>query len=143
MADLDFISANVGDASPVGYGIRLSFKAAATVEAGQALYIDSNGAVDLADASSAGTAVCIGVALDSVTAGETLSVLHRGYLSGFTLTAAAYGALVMVSDTAGDLDVGGSVTVDAPVGRIGVLPDAARTKVLWIDCAFNLNVLPA
>ena len=143
MADLSFTAANVRDASPVGIGKKVTMIAGVAITAGQAVYINSSGNAVLADASAAGTAVCIGIALQSVSAGQAFPVQIDGYVTGFDLSSLAYNALVTVSDTAGDLDSGGSPTVTAPVGRVWALTDADRTKVLFINCSYNLNVVPA
>ncbi len=55
-----------------------SFVAAAAITAGQPVYIDANGKVNLADANGAGAAKFRGIALESVGAGSPVSVLRRG-----------------------------------------------------------------
>lgn len=142
MADLDFTSANVRNATPEGWGVVIDMIASVAISAGQAVY-NTSGKAALADASAAGTAVCVGIALESVAANQVVPVLALGYVSGFTLTSLSYGALVTVSDTAGDLDSGGSPTVSAPVGRVWNLTDSSLTKVLFVNCLYNLNVVPA
>lgn len=142
MADLTFTSANVKDATPQGWGVKISMIASVAISAGQAVY-NSSGKAALADASSAGTAVCIGIALESVAANQVVPILVMGYVSGFSLTSLSYNAVVTVSDTAGDLDSGGSPSVNAPVGRVWSLTDSALTKVLFINCLYNLNVVPS
>ena len=144
MADLSFTSANVRDASPAGMNLKTQLIAAVAISAGQAVYINSSGKAALADASTAGTAVVIGIALESVAAGQVVPIQVYGFVSGFDLSAVAYGALISLSDTAGDLDNGaGSPTVAAPVGRVFALTDSALTKVLFVNCTYNLNVVPA
>jgi hypothetical protein len=144
MADLDFTSANVRNASPVGMSLTTQLIAGVAISAGQAVYINSSGNAALADASAADTAVAIGIALETVSIGQTAPILVYGFCYGFDLSALAYNVLVSVSDTAGDLDNGsGSPTVAAPVGRVWALTDAARSKVLFVNCAYNLCVLPA
>lgn len=141
MADLVSTAAKVRDASPVGQSLKTQLIAAVAVTAGQFIYINSSGNGALADASAAGTAVAIGVALETVSIGQVIPILVTGYVGGFTLSQ-AYSALISLSDTAGAAaDAAG--TVAAPIGRVWALTDAARTKVLFINCAYNLNVLPA
>lgn len=144
MADLTFTSNKVRNASPVNQSIVHDFIAAVAISAGQALYINSDGKAALADASAAGTAVCVGIALETVSAGQVVPCLYQGFCEGFTLTSVAYGTLISVSDTAGDLDNGaGSPTVAAPVGRVMPASDGALTKLLFVDCSTNMTVLPA
>lgn len=143
MADLDFTSANVRRADP-RHDVVIDFIAAVAIDAGQALYINSSGKAALADASAAGTAVCVGIALESVQAGQVVPALYQGFVSGFDLSSVAYNTLIKVSDTAGDLDNGaGSPTVSAPVGRVMPGTDGSLTKMLYVDCSTNMTVLPA
>lgn len=142
MSDLVSTAASVRDASPVGMALKTQLIAGVAITAGQFVYINSSGNAALADASAAGTAVAIGVALETVSIGQTVPILVYGYVGGFTLTSQAYNTLCFVSNTAGAAaDAAGDVT--APVGRVWSLTDAARTKVLFVNCAYNLNVLPA
>ncbi len=105
--------------------------AAASITAGQAVYIDSNGKADLADASAAGTATALGIALETVGAGQEVDVLRRGHVYGFTITQ-AYSATIYLSDTAGALaDAAG--TVSKVMGYVEPLSDSDLTKVLFID----------
>lgn len=144
MADLSFTSAQVRDASPVGMSIKLDLIAAVAISAGQAVYQNSSGKAALADASAAGTAVCLGIALETVSIGQSVPILMFGFVDGFDLSSVAYDTLISVSDTAGDLDNGaGSPTVAAPVGRVVGATDADITKLLLVNCTYNLNVVPA
>lgn len=144
MADLTSTAAQVRDASPVGMALKTQLIAGVAITAGQFVYCDSNGNAALADASAAGTAVAIGVALETVSVGQTVPILVYGFVGGFTLSSVAYNTLILLSDTAGAADNGaGSPTVDAPLGRVWALTDAARTKVLFVNCTYNLNVVPA
>lgn len=143
MADVVVTAAQVRDASPVNMAIKINLIAAVAITAGQAIYINSSGKAELADASAAGTAVCIGIALEGAAVGQAVPVLVVGFVTGFTLTALAYNALVKVSDTAGALDNAGSPAVSAPVGRVWTIGDSDQTKVLFINCLHNLNIVPA
>lgn len=107
--------------------------AGATITAGQALYIDASGDLQLADATIGGAIVLqvVGIALNGGGAGAAISYLQHGYMYGCTL-AGAYWAPVYLSETPGGLDTavtGGTV----PIGRVVPLPDASRTKVLFVD----------
>lgn len=141
MADLVSTAASVRDASPVGMSLKTQLIAGVAITAGEFVYINSSGNAVLADASAAGTAVAIGVALETVSIGQAVPILVYGFAGGFTLSQ-AYNTLIFVSDTAGAAaDAAGTVT--APIGRVWALTDSARTKVLFVNCAYNLNVLPA
>ena len=108
------------------------FIAAAAITAGQAVYINSAGKVDLADASVAGTSRAVGIALNAAGAGQAVSVLMRGHIAGFTLSGMAYDAIAYVSDTTGSLDDAAG-TVSVAVGRVFPLSDKSLTKVLYVD----------
>lgn len=134
MADLAYTEANVAVVFPLKAEIHTVILGAA-VEAGQAVYLDSSGDGDLADASAAGTATLKGLALNSGGAGQAINILKRGHVFGFTLTQ-AYEAQIFLSDTAGDLaDAAGTVSV--PCGRVVSMTDKDRTKVLFFDIAWN------
>lgn len=144
MADLTVTAANVRDASPVGVGKKINLLAAVAITAGQAVYLDTSGTASLADASAAGTAVVIGIALEGAAIGQPVPILVEGFVTGFTLTSVAYGTILSLSDTAGAVDNGaGSPTVAAPLGRCWSIGDSDATKVIYLNCSYNLNVLPA
>lgn len=108
------------------------FVAAATITAGQAVYLTSAGTVDLADANGSGTLQFRGIALNGAGAGQALTVLKRGMLYGFTVSGLTYDDPIYLSNTAGGLDTsaGGTSII---VGRIVSLPDAPTfTKVLYV-----------
>lgn len=110
---------------------KFSFIAAATIEAGQPLYLNSSGKVDLADANGSGTDTFFGLALESGGAGQVISVLKRGHVAGFTLSG-AYGSAAYVSNTVGELaDAAGGTSL--VVGHVVPLSDKALTKVLYIN----------
>lgn len=109
-----------------------TYIAGATITAGQAVYLNSSGDIDLADGNGSGTKQFKGIALNGGGTGQAIDVLRRGEVYGYTLTSIAYDALLYVSDTAGGLDTAaGTVTVQ--VGRVSCLSDASRTKVLFVD----------
>lgn len=143
MADLVPVAASVRDASPVGMSRKIDLIAGVAITAGQAVYCNTSGVAALADASAAGTAVCLGIALETVSVGQSVPILMDGWVDGMGVSGLAYGALVKVSDTAGALDSGGSPTVSAPVGRVIAATDGALTKLLLLNCSYNLNVVPA
>ena len=143
MADLSFTSADVRDATPVNQSFKINLIAAVAITAGQAVYLNSSGKAALADASAAGTATCIGIALETVSIGQPVPILVVGFVTGFSLSGVAYDTLLFVSDTAGDLEDAGAGSVSAPVGRCYSLGDSDATKVIFVNCLYNLNVLPA
>lgn len=108
--------------------------AGAAITAGQAIYIDSNGKAQLADASVSGTAGCRGVALKTVAAGQPVPVIKRGLIGGFTISQ-AYDAVIYLSDTTGALaDAAG--TVSTTVGRVVPVNSGSVSKMLYIDIKY-------
>jgi hypothetical protein len=113
-----------------------TYIAAAAITAGQAVYENSAGKVDLAKADAVGTAKCVGIALRTVGAGQAVSVLQRGTIAGFTLSGAYASDVYVSAATAGSLDsaiITGTGNVVTPVGMVTSMSDADLTKVLWID----------
>lgn len=109
--------------------------AGVALSAGQAVYWNAAGNLVLSNAGAAGTAKFAGIALNTVGAGQGCSVLRRGYLTGYTLTALAYGAKAYLSNTAGALDDAAG-TVSVVVGAVVPMSDATRTKMLYFDAAW-------
>jgi len=134
MADIVVTAANVSEVYPQKADV-YSRNAAATITAGQVVYLTSAGAVNLADGSAAGTAQGHGIALNGGGAGQAIRVLRRGHVYGYTLSQ-AYDAELFISDTAGALaDAAG--TVAAAVGRVDVINDKDLTKVAYFDFNFG------
>lgn len=114
-----------------------SLEAAETITKGQAVYVNSNGKAALADASAAGTLNLVAIALNSVGAGQPVSVLKAGFVAGATLTGLAYGDPVYVSDTAGGLDTAAG-TVSKVIGRVAPVNQAGSIqKALYIQSDWN------
>lgn len=110
-----------------------SFIAAAALEEGQPLYLNSSGLVDLADANGSGTDTFFGVALEKVGANQVVSVLKRGYLAGYTLSG-AYGSSIYVSNTVGEFaDAAGGTSLNA--GKVVPMTDkkTSPTKVAYFN----------
>jgi hypothetical protein len=106
-----------------------SYKAAAAITAGQAVYKLAAGTVGVADANGSSTQQYRGIALNAASAGEACQVAYFGPVEGFTL-AGNVDTLVYLSDTAGELaDSAGTMTV--PVGRVDMRDDG--TKFLFTD----------
>lgn len=136
MADITVTAAKVKHISSVPFDKR-SYIAAEALTAGQALYMLAAGTVGIADANAAGKQQFRGIALESVGAGDAVSVLHSGEVEGFTLAGNA-NTFAYLSDTAGALaDAAGTMTVVA--GRIVCRTDDAATKVLRVDTQWLAN----
>lgn len=114
-----------------------TYIAGVTITAGQFVYgIVSSGKVGLADEdASAEASWVIGVALQDAVAGQSLQVLRRGKVYGFTLSSHAYWLPCSLSATAGALlDTGATTNI---VARVVPLSDADLTKVLEVDCTLG------
>jgi hypothetical protein len=111
----------------------MDFTVGTAVTAGMPVYVvTSTGKVAPADGSAASTAQVRGIALQSKAAGETVAVLKRGKVEGFTLEG-DYDSRVYLSDTTGTLgDSAGTVSVI--VGRVVLARGTAgTTKLLYVD----------
>lgn len=110
---------------------------AETVTKGQPLYLTSAGTFGVADANGSGKQQVRGIALAGGAAGETVPMLKRGPLYGFTLSSMAYDDPAYLSDTAGSLSTAvGTMTV--VVGRVIPLNDRPTyTKVLFVDVDYT------
>lgn len=138
MADIALVAAKIAVVYPEEAEI-YDFIAAATITAGQAVFIDSNGKVDLADANAAGKEQFRGIALNGGGAGQAISVLKRGHIAGFTVASLAYDAILYLSDTAGAMADAASGTKTVRCGRIVPLSDASLTKVTYITADWLTN----
>ena len=131
MTDIALTAAQIAPVDPDEAQI-FDFIAAATITAGQAVYITSAGKVNLADADGSGTLQFRGIALRGGAAGQAIPVLKRGRVYGFTVSAVAYDAALFISNTAGALgDSAGSTSINA--GRVVPLSDSNLTKVVYIE----------
>jgi hypothetical protein len=101
---------------------------AAAVTRGQVLY-QSTAGFGVADANDSGKQQARGIALDAGAAGQTVSMLKRGYVSGFGVSALDDDAILYLSDTAGALDDGAG-TMTVVCGRVITLSD---TKLVYVD----------
>lgn len=118
MADITVTAANVRALTPNG-ALTRDYTAGAAITHGQAVYIASDGDVEPADGSAAGTAKAIGIAVahndtdTSVAAGERVAVCVFGPVSGFS--GATPGGKAWVSDEAGAV-ADGAGTVGHEIG---------------------------
>lgn len=108
--------------------------AGATITAGQLVYLNSSGKLDLADGSATGTAQLVGIALNGAASGEVVSVLYRGWVAGFTVSGSAYEARLYLSDTAGAF-ADGAGTVAVTCGRVRAHSDSDLTKLVYFFTA--------
>ena len=131
-ADLVVTAAQVAVVDP-GAAEIYDFVAGATITAGQAVYLASTGKVGLADANGTGTRQFRGIALNGAGAGGAVSVLKRGRVHGFTISALAYDAIAYLSDTVGALNDTASSTLTVHCGRVVALSDSDLTKVLYVE----------
>ena len=131
MADLALAATKIAACFPEEAEI-YDFVAAATITAGQAVYIvAASGTVGVADANDAGKQQFAGIALNGGGAGQAISVLMRGHAYGYTLSGMDYFAPAYLSDTAGKLaDAAGTMTVN--IGKVLPLSDSDLTKVLYV-----------
>ena len=104
--------------------------AACDLTEGLALYQTTRGTYAPAQADVLGARQFRGVSLEAAHIGETISMLKRGILAGYTT--ATYDDEVYLSDTAGAF----STTIGTLVvkcGRVMGLSDRAKTEVLYIE----------
>lgn len=138
MADLTVTAAKVGLVDPIK-AIVWTGIAAAAITKGQACYIDSNGKIAVADATTAGGLFQFrGVALNAAAAGQAVAIVKEGAVYGFTLSG-AYSSPVFLSETAGALaDATPAGTGTAVVcGVVMPLSDKDLTKVLYVDARWG------
>lgn len=127
MADIALVAAKI--AGNISTKTR-SYKAAAAITAGQAVYKTTTGTVGLCD-GSIGQTVALqfrGIALNAAAAGEACLVAYEGPVEGFTLTGncESFAYLSEISGSIGDAAAGVSVKV----GRVDMRDDG--TKFLWV-----------
>ena len=135
MAAVTVTAALVGLVDPLKAKVK-TYIAAEAITAGQPVFVDTNGKVQLADANAAGEYQFRGIALKTVGLGSAVDVLQEGEMYGATLSG-DYDSLVYVADAVGTLDDGvGTVTI--PVGRIAPLADKDLTKVLHVFTAWEV-----
>lgn len=107
---------------------------AETITAGQSLFRDSNGKLQLADGDAAGEQQTRFLALQGGVAGQAISVLKQGHVYGFDLSGMAYDDPVYQSNTTGALDTAAG-TVNNPVGIVDAitLDGANIVKCLYFN----------
>lgn len=109
------------------------FIAGATILQGQAVYMITTGKVGLADADgSAPTPQFLGIACNGGGAGQAISVLKKGRIGGFAVSALTPGDRIYLSTTAGALATTQTGTM-ASVGRVVPMSDSTPTLVAYIE----------
>lgn len=138
MADIALTAAQIAAVKPEQSQI-IDVTLAATVTKGQALYlVAASGKYGVADANDAGKEQVRGIALAAGAAGETIPMLKRGMVAGFTLSGMSYDDIAYLSDTAGALATTASGSKTVRVGRVVPLNDSPTfTKVLWVECDYS------
>lgn len=132
MADIALVTAEVRAITPDNAEF-FNGIAKVAITKGDILYFNTDGKLDLADASAAGTAQAVGVATETVGAEGAISIIKRGLVAGFTVSGLNGGVQLFLSDTVKLLaDAAG--TVDNPVGRVVIMNDNPDlTKVIYFD----------
>lgn len=132
MSDLTRTATSVADVHPLKTR-KHPFTAAVDVSAGQPLYVDANGKANLADAngSAPANAYYVGLAMQTVKAGQIVDAAWDGDIVGFDLSGLAYGAPVYVSNTAGELATAAG-TATLKVGEVWPMSDPDKSKVLHL-----------
>jgi len=104
--------------------------AAAAVTAGQAIYFDTTGKGNVADANGSGTLQFRGLALRAAGIGQVFPLLKRGHCEGFAVSAVNCDSALYLSDTAGSIATSaGSTSIN--VGRVVAMPEG--TRVVYIE----------
>jgi hypothetical protein len=135
MADIVVTADNVAVLYP-RYAEIYDFVAAAAITAGQLLYLNTSGKVDLYDSNGSGTLQAHGIALNGAGIGQAVSVLKRGFVAGYTLSQ-AYDAPIYGSNTAGAMaDAAGASSL--VIGKVKATSDPTPTKVLYVDISWNV-----
>jgi hypothetical protein len=141
IALLPSTASNKPNNSNVSLNVEESFEqatlfAATDLDAGTPVIINSNGDFAAADASVAGTADVYGITVRKVKAGQAVTAIARGVLSGFNFAAQSFGKDIFLSDDAGRI-ADGAGTVSVRIGRVipvrGELRGQAPAKLLQVQ----------
>ena len=68
----------------------------------------------------------------TVGAGQAVSVIKRGYVQGYDVSALDYGAIIYLENGLGEIGTAPG-TVSVAIGTVGALPDSTATKCLYVD----------
>lgn len=140
MADLAVTAGKIGLVSPEQAMTCMGI-AGETITAGQVVAFDTSTDDDLiyiADGNDGDKDQPVGIVLKGAGAGQAVTYVHRGRISGFTVSAIANYTLLYLSDTAGAIcTTAGESTSNAALGRILPLSDGNLTLVIMVDISFN------
>lgn len=129
MADIALVADRVDVVFPHSSEI-IDVKLAEAVTRGQAVYQLTTGLFGVADADAAGKQQARGLALRGGAAGETISIVKTGFVTGYTVASLNADVRLFLSDTAGALsDTAGTLSVVC--ARVVALTDAV--KVIYVD----------
>lgn len=135
MADLTITAASVLP-STTNAKVDKTANAAASVTAGQAVYLNASGAWDKADNNASGTRQPTGIALHAAAVGQPLAVQTDGDITiGATLTA---GTAYYLSGTAGGICPVADLSSGMDVVLIGIAKTASLLKLAFLTPAVTL-----
>lgn len=110
-------------------GISALLTYAASLTPGAAVYLNSSGNVDKANATAAGTAPAIGLAMETFSSGSHVVLLHGIYRDDSLFTFATLGGAVYLATTAGLLTQTQPNSTDQVIQVIGY---ALAAHVLYV-----------
>ena len=106
-------------------------EAGEAITKGQVVCWDTDGQVIVADGNQAARDEPVGIALRAGAAGETISILVRGIMEGFTVSAQNTGVILTLSDNIGAMETAGA---GEHCGRIWALSGGTTAEyVVFID----------
>ena len=132
MADITVTAAQVSPIFPEKAEI-VDVIASEAITQGQLVYLTTAGKAAVADANTAGKEQVRGIALKKAAAGQAVSILKRGHVAGFDVSAKNGDIALYLSDTAGAMADAASATKTVNVGRVAVLTDKSGTKVVYFE----------
>jgi hypothetical protein len=138
MADIALVTADKVSVDTSGPNTQHTGVAAEAITAGAPVLFDTNGKWVNGDANATGLKGAWGIATRTVAAGEALTVIRRGKMSGwaFTSTNNTYGGSIYLSDTVGRIsDVAGttSIVLGHIVPVFGAALGTAADKELQVE----------
>lgn len=133
MSDLTITTDDVALVRP-GKAETLNVVLASGVDEGDVLALQAAGTWTGCDIDLAGVDEPRGVALEAGSAGQVISIVKRGMITGVDLGGLNYDALVYASTTAGAM---ADDAVDEIVGRVIPLTDPDKEKVLYVDFSYG------
>lgn len=141
MADIALATADKISAGTLTV-LQHTFVAASAITAGAPVYLAAaTGKVAHADGNGAGEIATVwGVALKTVAAGEAVTVVRTGLLTGYVLDGMDYGETAFLSDTVGRIaDAAGTavIKVGTVVPIYGTLLGVAPDKGLLVEIVTN------